>query len=338
MGRHRAAGAVRDVRPPRRLRPALRPDRVGHQPGANVGRSVYHSGTVGATLTGTQRRRERGRGQPVGHGVRRGGAGLGRDAGQPAVGHRGRRSPSAVVERLVADLPTEPVVVNLNVPNVALDEIKGWRRTVVGTLPPRAMAAAVLEPKEGHDGTFHVRMGWGDPVALPSETDGGAVELDEVSITFLGRLMEDDVQPRAAGRGGRPRRTARPVAATRRRCRGASCAPAGRRAAPSAAPGRSSAACRPGRSRRRSRSGDAMLTRLAVLVGAGDHASRSVALRSAGSSMAASSLRKPSFTAPSRPMPPNSPVGQATAKTGALKLPPAIAWRAEPVAPCAARR
>jgi 5'-nucleotidase len=97
----------------------------------------------------------------------------------------------SVVAAMVADLPTEPVVVNLNVPNVALDQVKGWRRTVVGTQPPRAMASAVLEPKHGHDGTFHVRMGWGEPVALPIETDGGAVEQDEVSITFLGRLMEE---------------------------------------------------------------------------------------------------------------------------------------------------
>ena len=166
----------------------------GINPGANVGRSVYHSGTVGATLTG-----------------RNGGvSGVAVSQSVTAFGVEGQGwdemlvnqqwdtaavVASAVVERLVADLPTEPVVVNLNVPNVALDEIKGWRRTVVGTLPPRAMAAAVLEPKEGHDGTFHVRMGWGDPVALPSETDGGAVELDEVSITFLGRLMEDESSP-----------------------------------------------------------------------------------------------------------------------------------------------
>src|SRR5262249_33339559 len=40
-------------------------------------------------------------------------------------------------------------------------------------------------------------------------------------------------------------------------------------------------------------------------------------LRAAGSSIAASSLRYPSFTAPSSPMPPNSPVGQDTAKNGA---------------------
>ena len=37
-------------------------------------------------------------------------------------------------------------------------------------------------------------------------------------------------------------------------------------------------------------------------------------------------------TAPSSPMPPNSPVGQATVKSGAWKPPPAIALRAEAVA------
>jgi 5'-nucleotidase len=166
----------------------------GINPGANVGRSVYHSGTVGATLTG---RNGGVSGVAVSQSVTAFGVeGQGWD--EMLVNQQWETAATvagAVVERLVAELPTEPVVVNLNVPNVALDEIKGWRRTVVGTLPPRAMAAAVLEPKEGHDGTFHVRMGWGDPVALPSETDGGAVELDEVSITFLGRLTEDDSSP-----------------------------------------------------------------------------------------------------------------------------------------------
>jgi 5'-nucleotidase len=166
----------------------------GINPGANVGRSVYHSGTVGATLTG---RNGGVSGVAVSQSVTAFGVeGQGWD--EMLINQQWETAATvagAVVERLVAELPTEPVVVNLNVPNVALDEIKGWRRTVVGTLPPRAMAAAVLEPKEGHDGTFHVRMGWGDPVALPSETDGGAVELDEVSITFLGRLTEDDSSP-----------------------------------------------------------------------------------------------------------------------------------------------
>ena len=55
-------------------------------------------------------------------------------------------------------------------------------------MPPRAMAGAVLEPKLGHDNAFKVRMSWGEAVSLPAETDGGAVENGEVSITFLSRL------------------------------------------------------------------------------------------------------------------------------------------------------
>src|SRR5262249_40910444 len=54
------------------------------------------------------------------------------------------------------------------------------------------------------------------------------------------------------------------------------------------------------------------------------------ARRSLGSVIAASSFRNPSFTAPSSPMPPNSPVGHATVKRPALKLPPAIAIAPSP--------
>jgi hypothetical protein len=57
------------------------------------------------------------------------------------------------------------------------------------------MSSAVLEPKHGHEDTFHVRMGWGEPVPLPIETDGGAVEQDEVAITFLSRITEDESSP-----------------------------------------------------------------------------------------------------------------------------------------------
>ena len=85
-------------------------------------------------------------------------------------------------------LPTEPVCVNLNVPNLPLDQITTWRRTTVGARPPRTMASASLEPKLGHDNTFKVKMSWGEPLSLPIETDGGSVEAGEVSITFLGRI------------------------------------------------------------------------------------------------------------------------------------------------------
>ena len=97
----------------------------------------------------------------------------------------------AVVGGLVAELPCPPVVVNLNVPNLPLEQIRAWRRTTVGTTPPRAMAGAALEAKPGHPGAFRVRMSWGDTVPLPVETDGGAVEHDEVSLTFLGAIAAE---------------------------------------------------------------------------------------------------------------------------------------------------
>ena len=83
------------------------------------------------------------------------------------------------------------MIVNLNVPNLPLDEIKGWRRTEVATLPPRALAHAELEPKVGHQDTFYVRMGWGDPIELPEDTDTGAVERGYVSVTYLSRIADD---------------------------------------------------------------------------------------------------------------------------------------------------
>jgi 5'-nucleotidase len=163
----------------------------GINPGANVGRSVYHSGTIGACLTA---RNGGVSGVAVSQAVLDFGVeGQGWD--EMLEGQRWETAAevaSAVVGGLVTDLPTDPVVINVNVPNLPFDEIKGWRRTKVGTIPPRVMATAVLEPKEGHDGSFYVRMSWGDPVQLPIETDGGAVEAGEVSIAYLNRLGEDD--------------------------------------------------------------------------------------------------------------------------------------------------
>ena len=49
-----------------------------------------------------------------------------------------------------------------------------------------------------------------------------------------------------------------------------------------------------------------------------------------GSAIASSSARKPSRTAPSRPIPPNSPVGHDNVAIGALKLPPAMAMAPRP--------
>jgi 5'-nucleotidase len=159
----------------------------GINPGANVGRSVYHSGTVGAALTARN-------GGVNGVAVSQAVAGFGVEGqgwDDMLVGQQwdtAAEVASVVVGALVADLPLDPVVINLNVPNAAVGDLTGWRLAEVGAVPPRTIATARLEPKVGHDDTFHVRMAWGEAVELPEGTDGGTVERGAVSLTFLGRL------------------------------------------------------------------------------------------------------------------------------------------------------
>ncbi|MEZ5262911.1 MAG: 5'/3'-nucleotidase SurE [Acidimicrobiales bacterium] len=166
------------------------PDLVvsGINPGANVGRAVYHSGTVGAVLTG------RGRGIS--------GVAVSQVVAEQAVEGQGAEEnlgsqrwedaaevAAVVVEALLRHgLPVDPVAVNLNVPNRTVAEMAGWQWSEVATRPPRTMAAATLTPKVGHTGTYHVEMSWGDPVQLPVETDAGAVEAGMISVSFLSRL------------------------------------------------------------------------------------------------------------------------------------------------------
>ena len=94
---------------------------------------------------------------------------------------------AVMLERRTAD----PLVVNLNVPNLPLAEVAGWKRTSVALLPPRALASAELVPMAGHDDAFDVKMNWGDPVDLPPDTDSGAVESGFVTVTALSRISDD---------------------------------------------------------------------------------------------------------------------------------------------------
>ncbi len=167
-----------------------KPDLVvaGINPGANVGRAVYHSGTVGAILAG------RGRGIS--------GVAVSQEVAELAVEGQGdelnlgsqRWEDAAAVAEVVVGallaggLPEDPVVVNLNVPNRPLAEMTGWQLSEVATQPPRAMANARLIPRAGHTGSYHVEMTWGDPVSLPSETDSGAIESGKVALSYLSRL------------------------------------------------------------------------------------------------------------------------------------------------------
>lgn len=159
----------------------------GINPGANVGRSIYHSGTVGAALTA----RNGGiSAVAVSQSVEDWGVeGQGWDAMLEAQEWQSAAEVAvAMTTRVAADLSGEPVLLNINVPNSPISEIKGWRRTSVGILPPRTVTTAELHPKPGHKGAFTVDMSWGDAVEVPADTDAGAVMAGYVSISWLGRM------------------------------------------------------------------------------------------------------------------------------------------------------
>lgn len=162
----------------------------GINPGANVGRAVYHSGTVGAALTARN-------GGISGVAVSQAVSGMGVE-GQAwddmildQEWQTAADVASAVVGRLVTDLPENPVVVNINVPNLPLEKISGWRHASIGSAPPRAVGSAALEPIGGTESCFSVRMEWGDIIDSPADTDSGAIERDEVTITYISRLQPE---------------------------------------------------------------------------------------------------------------------------------------------------
>ena len=162
----------------------------GINPGANVGRAVYHSGTVGAAITARN-------GGLSGVAVSQAVAGFGvegqgwdemiHDQHWEAAAHIG----SLVVGAVLASPPAEPVVVNVNVPNLPVEQLGRWRHAEIGLVPPRAVVSADLEPIGGREGVFGVRMEWGDAVELPPETDTGAIQRDEIAISYLSRLRAE---------------------------------------------------------------------------------------------------------------------------------------------------
>jgi len=163
----------------------------GINPGVNVGRSVYHSGTVGAALTARN-------GLVSGIAVSQAVTGFGVEGqgwDEMLVGQKWESAAhvaATFVEGFVSNMPAKPVVVNINVPNKDVDDMKGWRLGRIGHEPPRRMSTAVLEPKTGHDGSYYVRMQWGEAVELPGDTDGGLVENDYVSVSYLSAIGHDE--------------------------------------------------------------------------------------------------------------------------------------------------
>lgn len=159
----------------------------GINPGANVGRAIYHSGTVGATLTGRNGGRS--------------GIAVSQDApfdvmgqGQVAAGQcwDSAAEVAAVAARgLLTSLPDEPAILNVNVPNLPLDEIKGWRHTQVGMRAPRPVNSAKLVEKRGHDGAFQLDITWGGEQPMPPGSDGAAVADGYVSVSYLSAFVHE---------------------------------------------------------------------------------------------------------------------------------------------------
>jgi 5'-nucleotidase len=163
----------------------------GINPGANVGRSVYHSGTVGACLTARS-------GGVSGIAVSQD-VSIGSIEGQAwdemlsnQLWDTAAAVAATVVESVVATPLVEPGVININVPNLPVDQIRGWKRTTLAAVPIRSMDLLELEPKIGHEDAYRVNLTWGDAVALPIETDAGAVSAGYVSLTWLSRIHELD--------------------------------------------------------------------------------------------------------------------------------------------------
>lgn len=163
----------------------------GINPGANVGRSVYHSGTIGAALTGRN-------GHIPGVAISQSVAEFGvegqgweetlEDQKWDVAAEVAREVVAAVIK---GSLDGPAGVLNVNVPNVDLADIAGYTWAHVADGPPRSMSTATLEPKLGHAGSYRVKMSWGEPVDQPVGSDTHAVLADHISLTWLSRIVAE---------------------------------------------------------------------------------------------------------------------------------------------------
>lgn len=169
------------------------PDLVvsGINPGANVGRSVYHSGTIGAALTA------------------RNGSIPGVAVSQLVTNNQVEgqawgdvidtlpwQTAVAVAVEAVAGLleapRAEPGVLNINVPDLPLDEIEGWKWTTVGLGAPGGSANVELTPKPNQPGSYEVTYSYSGAPDPDPVTDIGVVRSRQVSLTWLSRITAED--------------------------------------------------------------------------------------------------------------------------------------------------
>ena len=177
----------------------------GINPGQNVGWSVYHSGTIGACLTGRNRGAS---GLAMSMGFN-GKEVEGQTWGQIVDGmlwETGAAVATQIVEGMIASPAAEPTVINCNVPNKPLDQLSGWDIAKVGTAPPRKLVSGSLkadEPDEQGE-RFRLTMDWGAAGEAVPGTDSYLVRNNTVSVSWLNHLQDTtpdaDQHPAVASR------------------------------------------------------------------------------------------------------------------------------------------
>ena len=184
----------------------FRPDIIvsGVNPGANVGRAVYYSGTIGAAVAG----RNYGiPGMAVSQAVD--GASAEGQAWEDVVAAVDWSVSTTVAQQVLnawwprLEAPFEPgeaPLLNLNIPATSLDGIKGWRWADVGHFPRRSLTAVSLRPHPGHLGSFQVTFEYGQENSMDPATDTAIVADDHVSLSYLSEVTAVDRTASSAGK------------------------------------------------------------------------------------------------------------------------------------------
>jgi 5'-nucleotidase len=142
-----------------------KPDLVvsGINPGCNTGRAVLHSGTVGAALSGAN------------FGIS--GIAVSADSGDPWHPETAAAFAVAAVEWVAA--ATRPTVLNLNVPNLPIGDVRGVREA---PLAPFGTVRTVVKARKTDRVEFELRPNEDE---LAPETDTMTVKAGYVAVTSL---------------------------------------------------------------------------------------------------------------------------------------------------------
>ncbi len=167
----------------------------GINPGWNVGRTVYHSGTVGAALTARN-------GGITGIAVSQKtdfSALIGQGTPVEQKWETAAKIAGAVVAGVIAKPPAQAAAININVDNIDLSEVRGWKRAQPisppvswATSPGENTTPAVSQIPTDDPDRFELKMNWNrERPEPPAGSDAAAVNDGYAAITWLTDLAED---------------------------------------------------------------------------------------------------------------------------------------------------